>query len=171
MNKFFGLSFFAIITSLSLFQMSVSSCTKEKIVNKTDTVTVTRQDTTLSDQMLTAHRWKIYEERGVSGNNFVIYYLRGGSNNTFNLDGERVKFNANGTGIHTAHGGGTTNYTWAFSNPEHTKLTWTVVNTPGTYTITWENIRYKNGLIYLDQYYRDANTGSNSHSQQIRMPE
>jgi hypothetical protein len=149
----------------------VTSCTKEKIVTDTivKTDTIIKKDTALTAQILTSHPWKILEERGVQGS-AIIYYLRGGTNNTQSFDNEYITFNSNNTGVLTINSGGQYNFTWAFANSDNTKLTWTVVNTPSTYTITWENIRYKNGNLNHDQYFTDGNTGVNSHSQQIRMP-
>jgi hypothetical protein len=160
---------------LFLFQSGVSSCSKDPD-NDTDTVTIIKHDTLIKqDTMLTAailasHPWKVLEERGVAGGS-IVYYYRGGSGNTQSFDNERVTFNANGTGTHTHNNGTVINMTWTFSNPQNTKLVWTVLNTPATYNITWDNIRYKNGNMYFDQYYTDGNTGINSHSNQIRIPQ
>ena len=46
------------------------------------------------------------------------------------------------------------------------KTYWTLLNTPATYAVTWDNIRYKNGNLNHDQYV----TGQHSHTQQIRIP-
>jgi hypothetical protein len=158
-----------------IFQSGLSSCTKDP-ENETDTIIVTKHDTIVKqDTMLTAailasHPWKVLEERGVAGGN-LVYYYRGGSSNTESFDNERVTFNANGTGTHTHNNGTVINITWVFANSQNTKIVWTVLNTPATYNITWDNIRYKNGNMYFDQYYTDGNTGANSHSNQIRIPQ
>jgi hypothetical protein len=123
----------------------------------------------LTAAILTSHSWKILEERGVHGGD-TLYYLRGGLHNTQSFDNEYITFNLNNSGILTINDGTQFNFTWAFANADKSKLTWTVLNTPATYTITWDNIRYKNGNLNLDQYFTDGNTGQNSHSQQIRMP-
>jgi hypothetical protein len=158
--------FLPVILFLFLFQAGISSCKKETTYI---TDTIIKKDTALTTQLLTSHSWKIFEERGVSGG-VILYYLRGGSNNTQSFDNEYITFNANNTGLLVNNAGIQTSFTWNFVNADNTKLTWTVTNTPATYTITWENIRYKNGNLQHDQYFTDANTGKNSHSQQIRMP-
>jgi hypothetical protein len=163
------------IVLLLTFQTGLTSCKKDQLSSDTvtiikhDTVIVTHQDTTLTAAILTSHPWKVLEERGVAGGN-IIYYYRGGSTNTQSFDNEFITFNANGTGVHTQQNGIQTNITWTLTNSGQTKIVWTLLNTPATYSITWDNIRYKNGNMYLDQYYTDGNTGMNSHSQQIRMP-
>jgi hypothetical protein len=179
--KFKNMKYFVkLIAAIPLFfvfffQTGLTSCTKDPInptdtvtIIKHDTVTIIHQDTALTASILTSHPWKVLEERGVAGNN-IIYYYRGGTSNTQSFDNEFITFNANGTGVHTQQNGIQTNITWTLSG-NGTKLTWTLLNTPATYTITWDNIRYKNGNMYFDQYYTDGNTGINSHSQQIRMP-
>ena len=138
------------------------SCSKEVEPEPEESDVVTAQ-------ILTAHPWKVFEERGVHGGN-LIYYLRGGTNNTQSFDNEFITFNANNTGILTTHSGTQFNFTWTFVNADNTKLTWTVQNSPATYTITWDNMRRKNGNLYHDQYFTDGNTGLHSHTQQIRMP-
>ena len=183
MKLFFGVSAFIVLGAFLLFQGSVSSCTKEKLVIDKDTVTVTVSDTItvtirdttilpdypITSQLITANSWKVYEERGVAGG-AIVYYLRGGSSNTQNLDNEYITFNANGTGTWVHNSGATVNISWVFANAQNTKLVWTAMNTPATFNITWDNIRYKNNMLYFDQYYTDGNLGFNSHSQQIRMP-
>jgi hypothetical protein len=153
---------------LFIFQSGLSSCTKDPD-NNTDTVTIVAQDSTLTTAILTSHPWRVYEQRGVRANAF-FYYLRGASGNTESLDNTSLKFNADGTGIHTNNSGGTLNLTWTFSNPEHTKLTYTLLNTPTTFTITWNNIRYKNGRLEIEEYYQDANSGQWAHYRIINMP-
>jgi hypothetical protein len=172
MKHLLKIFFLAPFVFLFLFQTGVTSCSKDPI-HVTDTIvkkdTIIKQDTALTTQILTSHPWKVFEERGVHGG-AIIYYLRGGSNNTQSFDNEYVTFNSNGTGLLVINSGGQYNFTWTFANADNTKLTWTVLNTPATYTITWDNIRYKNGNLNHDQYFTDGNTGQNSHTQQIRMP-
>jgi hypothetical protein len=168
----------APIAFLLLFQNGVTSCTKDTLV-KTDTVikkdtiiqhdTIVKKDTMLTAQILTSHPWKVLEERGVHGGE-IIYYLRGGSSNTQSFDNEYITFNSNNTGVLTINSGQQFNFTWTFANTDNTKLTWTVLNSPATYTITWDNIRLNNGNLNHDQYFTDGNTGQHSHTQQIRMP-
>ncbi len=162
MKVFMNFSLLSSFLVFFLVQSGVSSCKK-------DTEIIVQGDTALTAQILTAHPWKVLEERGVAGGD-LIYYWRGGSNNTQSFDNEYITFNSNNTGTLRDNNGGTHNFTWSFANTENTKLTWTVQNTPATYTITWENIRYKNGNLYHNQYFTDGNSGLHSHTQQIRMP-
>ena len=103
-EKIFSLSVSIVVTSLmSLLQIGVSSCTKEVIVKDIvtvrDTVTIVKQDTALSVELLTANPWKLQEYRGVEGN-MEIYYLRRSTNNTGSFDNEYISFNADKTGIY-----------------------------------------------------------------------
>src|SRR6476620_9541219 len=110
------LTFATALVFLCLLQFGISSCKKEKIVEKTTTDTVYVQDPMLTTQALTAQPWRVYEQRGVLGNT-VVYYLRGGSANTVNFDNFSLKFNADGTGTHT-NNGSSLNLTWTFANTE-----------------------------------------------------
>jgi hypothetical protein len=163
----------SLIFYLLLLQTGMTSCTKEEI--KTDTVTVIKKDTiyikdtAVSLAIITANPWKIQEDRGVVGGS-LLYYLRGGSNNTQNFDNEYIVFNANKTGTHFENNGIQRPITWDFANADQTKLIWTLSNTPATFSITWDNLRYKNKSLHFDQYYTDGNTGNHAHSHQIRIP-
>ena len=174
MKSILSLSSLLLVLYLFTIQSSLSSCSKDEPI--TDTVTVIKKDTVyikdtmMSTAILSSHPWKCKEERGVRGGS-IVYYLRGGSNNTESLDNEYLVFNANGTGLHMRNNGTSIPITWVFANADNTKMIWTLLNTPATYSITWDNIRYKNGNMYFDQYYTDGNTGQNAHSQQIRMPQ
>ena len=179
MRSIFKISLVVPIIFLIFFQVSVSSCTKEKIVYdtivkiKNDTIvrndTIVKQDTMLSLEIFTANAWQIFEERGVIGG-LPLYYLRGGTNNTQSFDNEYIFFKTDKTAIYVQNNGLKPQVTWDFANPEHTKVTWTMYNTPATFTVTWDNIRYKNKNLFMDQYFVDGNTGNHNHSQQIRIP-
>lgn len=178
LKKFlFGFSSFALMASLFFLQVGISSCTKEKIIKDTVIIkdivilkdTVIIKDTLLSTQILTANPWKIKETRGVLGG-ATVYYVRGGSANTESFDNEFILFNANGTGSYVGNNGTQFQLTWNFMDAEHVKIMWSLLNSPATYTLTWDNIRYKNNSLIFDQYYTDGNTGKISHSQNIRIP-
>ncbi|MDF2188784.1 hypothetical protein [Paraflavitalea sp. CAU 1676] len=109
------------------------------------------------------------ELRGVLGNS-IRYYSRGGNSNTESFDNEYITFNKDNTGTYVQNNGIQRSITWSFSNEAHTKLTLTLYNTPATFTVTWDNIRYKNKSLYYDDYYTDGNLYLNEHSQQIRTP-
>ena len=174
MRLIYSICFLAFLSSLTV---GTTSCTKENIKRDTITVkdtiilkdTLIIKDTAFSAELLTAHPWRLQEVLGVVAND-NLFYVRGGSNNTESFDNEFITFNTNKTGVHTFNNGMQASFTWQFVNAEHTKLTWTVYNTPATFTYTWDNIRYKNKSIYFDQYYTDGNTGKRSHSQNIRIP-
>lgn len=173
MQKIFGLSVFLFTLLLLSFQASISSCSKDKTIYDTVTVikkdTVVIKDTVLSLAILTASPWKLQELRGVSAGN-AVYYKRGGTGNTQNFDNEYYTFRTDKTGTYTDANTALHPFTWDFANDARTQLTITLLNTPATYTITWDNIRYKNANLYYDEYYRDGNTGANAHFQGIRMP-
>ncbi len=158
------------VAILSVFFFSgLSSCKKEEIVqnniNVTDTLYLEKPITTA---MLCLENLMYEEIRGVRGG-AVLYYLRGGSSNTENLDNEYIKFNADNTGEYHENGGIVRNITWAFANTNNTKLNIFFTNTPANFTVTWDNIRYKDNKWYFDEYYKDGNTGAYSHSQNIRL--
>jgi hypothetical protein len=175
MKTFIKLASLLPIFLVFVFQTGLTSCKKDPLnsdtvtIIKHDTVTLTQPDTLLTTAILASHPWRVYEQRGVRGNTY-FYYLRGGSGNTESLDNASLKFNSDQTGIHTSNTGGTLNFTWTFTNTEHTKLTYTLLNTPTTFTITWNNVKYKNGNLYIEEYYQDANTGLWAHYNIINMP-
>ena len=153
---------------LSAFQSGFSTCTKNKPVDAISTTNNNKSCDPVSLEILTANPWKIQESQGVVGGS-KLYYLRGKSNNTESFNKEYIVFNADKTGTNVYNDGNQTRFTWEFVNEEQTKLVWTVRNTPATFSITWDNIRYKNNSLHFDEYYTDGNTGMHAHTQQIRI--
>jgi hypothetical protein len=142
----------------------------EKI--KRDSVFITNNVTitdTVTMQILTANAWKLQEMRGVLGGN-NRYYLRGGTTNTENFDNEYILFKHDNTAIYIDNNSRQYGVTWNFTDATRTKLVLTMHNTPATYNVTWDNIRYRNNRLYFDNYYRDGNLFLNEHSQNIRIP-
>jgi hypothetical protein len=154
---------------LTAVQPSSNGCNKQKTVEKSATTNDLPDCAPVTLEIITANPWKIKEDRGVVGGS-LMYYSRGGSNNVESFDKEYIIFNADKTGTHYYNDGGKTKFTWKFANNEQTKIIWSVRNTPASFDLVWDNIRYKNNNLYFDQYYTDGNTGNHSHSQQIRMP-
>src|SRR5215471_18623405 len=117
----------AVLAFVFSFQIGVTSCTKTKTIIdtvtkiKVDTLiqvrvdTLKEKDTLLTAAILTANSWKAKEDRALVGSTF-LYYFRGGSNNTFNLDNEYITFNANNTGVYTANDGTQSTFTWNFTD-------------------------------------------------------
>jgi hypothetical protein len=159
----------SLLVYFTAFQSTYSTCSKKKILEQPVSVNNNNECLPVTIDILTANPWKIKEDRGVVGGS-LMYYSRGGSNNVESFDKEYIVFNADKTGTHYYNDGGKTNFTWKFANNEQTKIIWSVRNTPASFDLVWDNIRYKNNNLYLDQYYTDGNTGNHSHSQQIRMP-
>ena len=158
----------SLLLYLSAFQSSYSSCSKK---TSSDAISNTnnKECNPVSLEIITANEWIIQENRGVVGGS-MLYYLRGNSTNTESFNKEYIAFNADKTGTNVYNDGNQTTFTWEFANDEQTKIIWTVRNTPATFSITWDNIRYKNNSLYFDEYYTDGNTGMHSHTQQIRIP-
>src|SRR3569623_1690002 len=170
-----------ILSSLSTTTL-LTSCTKDQTifdtvtVTKTDTLSVIKTDTLLikdssfSKALLTAYPWKTTEVRAVCGGD-SIYYYRGGTNNTIGFGDRSIEtytFNADGTGSLLDGENGSHNITnWQFVNSDNSKLTFLINNPPSsqTFLITWENIRYKDGSIYTDEYYFDNYVGKYYHGQ------
>jgi hypothetical protein len=182
MKVFFSTSILGFVIVLLTIHGGLSSCTKEKTiydtitVTRTDTVTVKDtvviSDTTVSTELLTAHSWKIQYFRGVYGGDSVVY-LRGGINNTQNYDADYVTFNADGTGFNNDAVGGAHQITeWQFTNAEHTQITFKYHLTPSSvyHFITWDNLRFKNNTLMYDEYYYDNFTDVNVHDQTVRIP-
>jgi len=179
-----------LIVVFSFVQGGLTSCTKDTTiydtvtVTKTDTITVkdtvtvndtiTIKDTMLTEDMLTAHSWKLFEVRGVVEGS-IIYYQRGGPaiDNTESFDNEHLAFYANHTGLLVDNAGAShVMSSWAFANPEHTKLVFTLYNNSTIQSdYTYDNIRYKNGNLYYDDYFYDNYAGVDAHAQEIRIPE
>ena len=156
----------------------LTSCTKDKTIF--DTVTVIKNDTLLikdssfSTALLTAYPWKTTELRAVYGGD-SIYFYRGGTNNTAGVDYsiETYTFNPDGTGSLLDALNGMHNITnWQFVNSDDTKLTFFVNTTSSptsiSYLITWENIRYKAGSVFTDEYWYDNKAFKYYHGQAIR---
>jgi len=168
--KYFPKLLICCTVILVILFSGMSSCSKEQVIqnNITDTVYV-NTEVAITAALISANKWMIEEARGVrAANNF--YYLRGGSSNTQSFDNEYIKFETNNTGTYQDNTGVLRNITWNFSNADNTKLQIFFTNTPANFTVTWENIRSKNGKISLDEYFTDGNTGANSHGQFIRIP-
>jgi len=155
----------------------LTSCTKDKTIF--DTVTVIKTDTLLikdssfSTALLTAYPWKTTELRAVRGGDSIYFYL-GGTTNTAGLGDRSIEtytFNPDGTGS-LLDGENSTHpiQNWKFATSDNTKLTFLVSNPPSTktYLMTWENIRYKGGIIYTDEYYYDNYIYKYYHGQAIR---
>ncbi|MCW3119126.1 MAG: hypothetical protein JWM28_3208 [Chitinophagaceae bacterium] len=162
-----------LLIFLASLEGGLSSCTKDKTIYDTVTViqrdTIIIKDTALTAEILTAHPWKMQEMYAVTGG-LIRYYLKGASGNTESFDNEYIVFNMDKSGTYVENGGRHDAITWDFANAEKTKIYWTLHNTPATFVITWDNIRYKNSSLFYDEYYTDGNTGENSHAQEIRVP-
>lgn len=119
-----------------------------------------------AEELLISNAWKASEVRGQIANN-PVYYKRGASGNSINLDNESILFKGDGTGTYTDNNMGISSFTWSFTNPEKTKLTWNVQFTPAA-TIYWEIITLKEGSLKYVEYYNQG--GTNIFSNEIRIP-
>ena len=183
MKYFLGSSALFIVIALSVMQGGMTSCTKDHTIFDTVTVvkkdTVYIQDTVLTAAILTAHPWKTQELRALYGVD-VLYYMRGGSSNTFNFDTEYFTFNPGGTGVSIDANGFTHEIKeWQLSNTtnpintNNTKLTFKYRYSTSSsifHDMTWENIRYKNKSLMTDEYWHDNFNGKDYHGQAIRIP-
>jgi hypothetical protein len=179
MRKIIGVSSLLAFAVLLLLQTSITSCTKEELIHdtvtviRTDTLIVTDtlviKDTAISLELLTANSWQLQEIRGVNGNT-LLFYQRGGSSNTENYDPEYITFNTNKTGMYNDGHDHLFSIIWDFLNSEKTKLTFTIINLAPApdQTVIYENLRYKNGALWFDQYWTIG--GINHHGQVIRTP-
>jgi hypothetical protein len=106
------------------------------------------------EQLLTSSPWRISMDRGVIGNN-IVFYQRGGSQNTENLDNESISFASGGTGVYTDNGGTQYDFTWSFTNADKTTLVWNVTfGTP--VIITWDILTLTSSTLEYDEYYTEG---------------
>jgi len=151
----------------------ITSCTKTNTITKTDTLIKTdtlnipEKDTIVTPAILTANPWEaIYDRASVGGN--ILFYERGASGNTMDLDNESITFNANGTGIYTDNSGTQTTLTWSYPDSSYTTLVWIWNQTPQPVTVTWENLSYHDGAIHYTEFY--DRSGIWTLGDEIRIP-
>jgi hypothetical protein len=174
----FSLSLFVIFMIMCTFQTGFTSCTKTSV---TDTITITKIDTTvmvktdtissdtaLTLQILTANSWKIQYLRAVTDDT-ITFYTRGGTYNQ-DFDAEYVTFNANLTGVLVDAVGASHQMTWNWSDSSNTQITFIIQNPLPLVpqTTVWNNIRYKNDSLLLDQYWTYAYI--NSQAEVVWIP-
>ncbi len=179
MRLLLSVSTFVLFIFLFTVEGGLSSCTKDRTIY--DTVTVTKSDTitvkdtiiitdsVLTEAILTSHPWKLAEVRGVQGG-AVIFYERGGSNNTQSFDNAYYTFNADKTGVVVDDSGTPHAVTiWSISNSVKTMVY--TMNNSGSITsdYTWDNIKYKDGAIHYDDYFHDNFIDVNTHSQEVQI--
>jgi hypothetical protein len=172
-----GLPFVAILALVATFQITFTSCSKDKVtvydtITVKDTVTVidtfTVKDTAITLELLTSTAWKFQEIRGVNSNT-PYYYLRGGSFNTQSFDHEHILFKADKTGVVTDEGETNTPMTWDFANADKTSIAYRIPFPNGVILDTIEHVKYKNGALIFGEFFKDAQ-GHYVHSMAIRIP-
>ncbi len=131
---------------------------------------MTLKDTAVTNEILMSHPWKLQELRGVNEGS-LLYYLRGGSNNTDNYDIEYFVFGDNQTGYEFDNAGITRQLTgWKLNGNQTIQLTYIYqINASTTMIITWDNLRFKNNALYYDEYYSNTVIGTDFHGQGIRI--
>jgi hypothetical protein len=170
LKKLFYLSPLSFVLIVLLCPAVNTSCTKTNAdtvtVTKTDTLKVAEKDTLITTAILTANSWKaIYDRASVGGDS--LFYVRGGTGNTIDLDNEYETFNANGTGIYTDNNGNQTTFTWTWSDSTYTRLSW-VWNLETPITVRWENLYYDDAAIHYTEYY--IQNGNYVLSTEVRVP-
>jgi hypothetical protein len=107
------------ILGLILLTSLVVSCKKD--ANDPPEVIISR------DSLLVSNTWQMQQINVVQNDGTVLFYKRGGQNNSWNYDDDYLKFERNGTGIYNA---GTQQYeiTWQFDNSDKTELSYTIHN-------------------------------------------
>ena len=83
--------------------------------------------------ILTHHAWKLEELNQVE-NNSQIYYKRGGTSNTHDLDDDRITFLDNGPGIYSPTPTENYNLTWEFTNSSKTAMNIVISFSPSLIT-------------------------------------
>ena len=170
LKKLLGFLSLVLVVVMITCSAGITSCTKTN--TKIDTVTVTKtdtlqeKDTALTAAILTANPWEVQYDRASAGGT-ILFYQRGGSGNTIDLDNEYITFNSNNTGTYTDNSGTQTTFTWNFTNATNTTLVWTWNLSPSV-TVTWENISYDDNALHYTEYY--VNGGVNYLSAVVRIP-
>jgi len=136
------------------------------------------RDTSLTTARLVAAPWKTQQKIAVSGGDSIVYE-RGGSNNTTgvgNYDIESYTFYPDGTGF-AIDGFNSRHdlYDWKFTDATHSKLTFYIHATSSSTSVshfyTWDNLRMKDGKLYMDVYFKDEYVHTYFHGQAIRFQE
>jgi hypothetical protein len=174
-RKLLCFSSLTILAALMICTAGTTSCTKTNTVidtvtntvTKTDTINVPEKDTIVTPAILTANSWKATYDRASIGGN-IVFYIRGASGNTMDLDNEYITFNANSAGVYTDNSGNQTTFTWSYSDSTYTKLVWIWNLSPQAVTVSWENLSYHDGAIHYTEYYDD--NGTEVLSSVIRAP-
>ncbi|PWT71923.1 MAG: hypothetical protein C5B59_16845 [Bacteroidetes bacterium] len=122
------------------------------------------------DEILTSKTWKIMEDHGLYGNT-PIDYTRGGAGNTLNLDGDSLRFNADGTGTQWTNipSPGSYPINWNFIDSQKTQLTFTL-HWSSSFSVVYYwgfNILAEDSINYEDQY---SSGGINDYETVIRKP-
>lgn len=118
----------------------------------------------ITPELITAQKWMIKVGRGVIGGDY-FYFQRGlKEGNTQDFTNEFLQFNADGTGILHEQSGKEWRTTWAFLNKECTRMQFVMSNTPATFTIYWEDMQFKDGVLFYNEFYYDGNLQANVHT-------
>jgi hypothetical protein len=162
MQKFFGASLFVIATLFSATKDGLGCCKKQ--------INIMEQEV-LTKEELTAHTWIDKEIRAVYGGD-IVYYLRGGTENTLNYDREYFTFNSDGSGWSIdANGYSHKIKEWKFADVTHIKLVFKyyVTNSTIYHDFTWDHIEYKNKTIISEDYLHDNYVDKNYHGRAERF--
>ena len=90
-----------------------------------------------NENALTAVAWRVDESRVIDGNN-MLYYKRGGQENTINFDNDFYKFNSDNTGIYSFNGQDY-KFNWKYLDAEKTKME-IIILYPSPLIVNLENI-------------------------------
>lgn len=131
------------------------------------------------DSILVSRIWQM-QKIHVLQNNTLLFYQRGGQNNSWNYDNDYLKFEKDGSGTYTA-GSDVYDITWQFDNSDKTEISYTLHDYANGHPedgidleIKLENVylsetsfRYaelytnENGTHAICSVYREPKTGSN----------
>ena len=90
-----------------------------------------------NENALTAVAWRVDESRVIDGNN-MLYYKRGGQENTINFDNDFYTFNSDNTGIYSFNGQDY-KFNWKYLDAEKTKME-IIILYPSPLIVNLENI-------------------------------
>ena len=146
------------ILCLILLSALVISCKKDS--NDPPEVVISR------DSLLVSNAWQMQQITFVQNDGTVLFYERGGQNNTWNYDNDYLKFEKNGTGSYNA---GTQQFelTWQFDNSDKTELSYTIHNYANGGPQQGSNLDIKLENVYLSESsFRYAELYSNENGTQ-----
>jgi len=118
------------------------------------------------EDLLVDKNWYASDITFVSGD-FLRYYKRGGSGNTWDFTNDYISFKRDGTGTYQNLPGSTFNISWQFIDAAKTRIRFTIfdydkgVRKPGTnLVVNWQNVLISANAIEYSEIYTNSDSKS-----------